>query len=220
MNNYTHFFSRHTLEQRSHSFVFLLLMVFSVPTVGAENPWYLERDEDNIQVYVAKVKSSAIKTFRGVATVDSSLKSVLLVIADASSYPRWLYNCRSAKMIEFVSYNEIYSHVVTNMPWPTVDRDSIIHSTMTQNASTKKVTIKIVGKPQMLGKLPNTIRITDIKGQWQLTPLKNGRLKILYQMSADPGGSIPKWLVNSMLVDIPFYTLNNLRRIAKEPQYK
>ena len=203
-----------------YSFLFSIFMIFSAPMFGAENPWYLEREEDNIEVFIAKIRGSAVKTFRGVVTVDSSLNSVLSVIADASSYPRWLYNCRSAKMIKFVSYNEVYSHVVTNMPWPTVDRDSIIHSTKTQNASTKKVTIKIVGKPQMLGKLPNTIRITDIKGQWQLTPLKNGRLKILYQMSVDPGGSIPKWLVNSMLIDIPFYTLNNLRRIAKEPQYK
>jgi len=195
-------------------------MIFSAPMFGAENSWYLEREEDNIEVFVAKVKGSALKTFRGVVTVDSSLNSVLSVIADASSYPRWLYNCRSAKMIKFVSYNEVFSHVVTDMPWPFVDRDSIIHSTKTQNVSTKKITIKIVEKPEMLGKLPNTIRTTNIKGLWELTPLQNGQLKILFQMSVDPGGSIPKWLVNSMLIDIPFYTLNNLRRIAKEPQYK
>ena len=195
-------------------------MIFSAPTFGAENSWYLEREEDNIEVYIAKIKGSAVKTFRGVVTVDNSLNSVLSVIADASSYPRWLYNCRSATMIKFVSYNEVYSHVVTNMPWPFVDRDSIILSTKTQNDVTKKVTIKVVEKPKMLGKLPNTIRTTNIKGLWELTPLPNGRLKILFQMSVDPGGSIPKWLVNLMLIDIPFYTLNNLRRIVKEPQYK
>ncbi len=72
----------------------------------------------------------------------------------------------------------------------------------------------------MLGKLPNTIRITNIKGLWELTSLQIGRIKIFYQMSVDPGGSISKWLVNSMLVDIPFYTPINLRRIAKEPKYK
>ncbi len=203
-----------------YSFLFSIFMIFSAPMFGAENPWYLEREEDNIEVFIAKIRGSAVKTFRGVVTVDSSLNSVLSVIADASSYPRWLYNCRSAKMIKFVSYNEVFSHVVTNMPWPFVDRDSIILSTKTQNDVTKKVTIKIVEKPKMLEKLPNTIRTTNIKGLWEFTPLQNGRLKILFQMSVDPGGSIPKWLVNSMLIDIPFYTLNNLRRIAKEPQYK
>jgi len=203
-----------------HSFLFSLFMFISAPIFGAESPWYLEREEDNIDVYIATIKGSAVKTFRGVVTVDSSLKSVLSVIADASSYPRWLYHCKSAKMIKFVSYNEVVSHVVTDMPWPLIDRDTIIQSIKTQNTSTKKVTIKIVSKPGMVGNLPNTIRINNINGLWELTPLHNGQLKILFQMSVDPGGTIPKWLVNSMLIDIPFYTLRNLRQIAKEPQYQ
>ena len=207
-------------NRNRHIFFFSVSMFFSVPTFGAESPWYLEREEDNIDVYLAKVKGSTVKTFRGVVTVDSSLNSVLSLITDASSYPRWLYKCKSAKMIKFVSYNEVFSHVVTDMPWPLIDRDSIIHSTKTQNVSTKKVTIRISEQPEMIEKISNRIRITNIKGLWELTPLQNGRLKILFQMSVDPGGGIPKWLVNSMLIDIPFYTLQNLRRIAKEPQYQ
>jgi hypothetical protein len=203
-----------------HYFFFSLAMFISTPIFGVENPWLLEKEEDNIDVYIAKVKGSAIKTFRGVVTVDSSLHSVLSVIADASSYPRWLYHCKSAKMVKFVSYNEVVSHVVTDIPWPFVDRDSIIQSIKTQNPSTKTVTIRISEKPGMIGKVPNTIRVTNINGLWVLTPLHNGRLNILFQMSVDPGGSIPNWLVNSMLVDIPFYTLQNLRRVAKESQYQ
>ncbi|MEB8432074.1 START domain-containing protein [Cocleimonas sp. KMM 6892] len=195
-------------------------MFISTPIFGVENPWLLEKEEDNIDVYIAKVKGSAIKTFRGVVTVDSSLHSILSVIADASSYPRWLYHCKSAKMVQFVSYNEVVSHVVTDMPWPFVDRDSIIQSIKTQNPSTKTVTIRVSEKPGMIGKISNTIRVTNINGLWVLTPLHNGRLNILFQMSVDPGGSIPNWLVNSMLVDIPFYTLQNLRRVAKESQYQ
>ena len=203
-----------------HIFFFSLVMLISAPMFGVENPWYLEREEDNIDVYIARIKGSTVKTFRGVITVDSSLNSVLSVIADASSYPRWLYHCRSAKMIKIVSYDEVFSHVVTDMPWPFIDRDSVIHSIKTQNVSTGKVTIRISEKPEMIVKIPNTIRISNINGLWELTPLQNGRLKILFQMSVDPGGSIPKWLVNSMLIDIPFYTLRNLRRIANEPQYQ
>ncbi len=201
-------------------FLLSLVLLFSVPLFGAENDWYLEKEEDNIEVFVTKTKGSAVKSFRGVVSVESSLKSVLSVISDASSYPRWLHNCKRATTIKRVGDNEIFNHIVTDMPWPVVDRDSIVHSIKTQNDSTNQVTIKFIAKPEMLDKLPKTVRITDMQGLWELTPLENNKLKILYQVSVDPGGRIPKWLVNSMVVDIPFHTLNNLRRIAKEPQYK
>ena len=203
-----------------HCFFFSMLLIFSVPVFAAQGNWYLEKEEDNIQVFVSETKGSSLKSFRGVVTVDSSLNSVLSVIADASSYPRWLHNCKSAKTIKRVDESEIYNHIVTDMPWPVIDRDSVVQSIKTVNKTTNQVTIKFVAKPAMIEKLPKTVRITKMNGLWELTPLDNGKLKILYQMSVDPGGSIPKWLVNSLVVDIPFNTLNNLRRIAKEDRYK
>ena len=46
-----------------HIFFFSVSMFFSVPIFGAVSPWYLEREEDNIDVYLAKVKGSTVKTF-------------------------------------------------------------------------------------------------------------------------------------------------------------
>ncbi len=210
------------LKNRSLSLLALIfsVTVFSVPFNGAENSWHLEKEEDDIQVFIASTKGTALKSFRGIVTVDNSINSVLAVITDASTYPRWLHNCKSAKIVKRVSEIELFNHIVTDMPWPVVDRDSVVHSTKTHNESTKQVTINFVAKPEMINKLPKTVRITKMQGMWQLTPLDNGKLKIMYQMSVDPGGNIPKWLVNSLVLDIPFYTLDNLRRIVNETQYK
>ena len=41
----------------------------------------------------------------------------------------------------------------------------------------------------------------------------------VYEMSIDPGGNIPKWVVNAMAIDLPFYTLQKLRKISKEDKY-
>ena len=38
-------------------------------------------------------------------------------------------------------------------------------------------------------------------------------------MTIDPGGNVPKWIVNSMVVDLPFKTLLGLREIMKEAKY-
>ena len=38
--------------------------------------------------------------------------------------------------------------------------------------------------------------------------------KVIYEVNADPGGKIPKWLVNDMISDFPFYSLKNLRALV------
>jgi ribosome-associated toxin RatA of RatAB toxin-antitoxin module len=63
------------------------------------------------------------------------------------------------------------------------------------------------------------VRIKNMTGKWQLTPVENNKVKVVYEMNIDPGGKIPKWLVNAMLVDIPFNTLQKLRSIVKEAKY-
>jgi hypothetical protein len=35
---------------------------------------------------------------------------------------------------------------------------------------------------------------------------------VTFQMHADPGGAIPKWLANQTVVDTPFKTLQALRK--------
>jgi hypothetical protein len=63
------------------------------------------------------------------------------------------------------------------------------------------------------------VRIQSLTGQWLLTPLTKGDVSVTYEMSVDPGGNIPKWLVNLMAVDLPFNTLQKLRNIVKEARY-
>ena len=58
------------------------------------------------------------------------------------------------------------------------------------------------------------IRITKADGYWSFVPKDQG-VVVTYQMHADPGGSIPKWLVNRAVVDTPYDTLNQLRDYLK-----
>jgi len=37
-------------------------------------------------------------------------------------------------------------------------------------------------------------------------------------VNADPGGRIPKWIVNDMVSDLPFFSLKKLRDITEVAQ--
>ena len=197
----------------------LLVIIFLVPMFGAERSWNLQRNEKDIQVFVSETAGSAIKSFRGVITVDSSMDAVLGVISDISSYPRWMHDCRSAKTIKIIGKNETYHHIISNMPWPVIDRDSVVRSVMTEHPAIEQVTIRFAAKPELIKKLPNTVRIRKLQGYWELTSLQDNTLRVVYQVSLDPGGNIPVWMINSMGTDLPFYTLDKLRQIAKEAKY-
>ena len=197
-----------------------LAFIFS-PSGGlhAANDWQLEKDEENIKVYLRNTHGSPVKSFMGKMKVKASISSIVSILDDTASYPRWLFNCRSAKSISRKSDNESTYYIVTNMPWPVADRDAIITSKRTQNPSNTVVEIKMATKPSLIPKAKGKVRIESLQGRWLLTPINNQEVDIVYQMSIDPGGNIPKWVVNAMTVDLPFHTLKNLKKISKEAKY-
>jgi len=194
-----------------------LLMVTSL--VDANTQWRLDKDEGGIQVYLRDTSGSALKSFKGTMTINRSLSSLLAVLEDINSYPRWLHNCRSAKTLKQVSETELVNYIVTDMPWPVADRDAVVAASRTQNKSNKRVEIKLLAEPKLAAKVAGKVRIEKMRGRWLLTPIAKDKVNVVYEMSIDPGGNIPKWVVNALVVDLPFYTLKKLRKISKEDIY-
>ena len=40
------------------------------------------------------------------------------------------------------------------------------------------------------------VRITHNEGSWRVTPKGEGKARIVYKFSVDPGGSVPGWIAN------------------------
>ena len=198
--------------------IFIILCSISVNS-QAENSWQLEKDEEQIKVFVANKAGSALKSFRGTMTIPARISSLVAVIEEVQTLPRWLHNCISARQLKQISQNESYNYIVTDMPWPVADRDTIVHSRLTQNKSSKEVLIKLSASQKHMPPQQGLVRIKNMTGKWQLSPVENNSVRVVYEMSVDPGGKIPKWIVNAMVVDIPFYTLQKLRAVVKEAKY-
>lgn len=199
--------------------VFLIVLSMIVLTAHADNNWTISKQEQGIKVYVRDTPGSALKAFKGSITLPEKLDTVLSVIEDTSNFPQLLHKCKKANTLKQVSENESYKYLVTDMPWPVRDRDTIVHAVVTHDKGSKAVKIALTAAPQMMPRQAGLLRITKMTGQWLLIPEKNG-VKVIYEMSVDPGGNIPKWLVNTMAVDMPFYTLRNLRQLLKQDKYQ
>jgi ribosome-associated toxin RatA of RatAB toxin-antitoxin module len=190
-----------------------------VPSLYADNTWKLSKQKKGIQVYLRDTPGSALKSFKGVIHIPAKLVALVSVIEDTKAYPQLLHHCKTAHDIKSTGKNDAYKYIVTGMPWPVKDRDAIVYSVMQQNKQTKQVEIKMSASPNTLPLKAGKVRISKMVGRWVLSPEKEGT-KVTYEMSVDPAGKLPKFLVNALSTDMPFNTLNNLRNLVKKPVYK
>ena len=197
-------------------FILLFFTLSLALSAQAESKWQLIRDEDNIQVYSRHSQGTVIQSVKGVVNISASLDKLLNIFEDIKKCPSWMYRCKRASTLKQINIVERVDYIVTDLPWPTWDRDLIIHSTFQQNRKTKQVEIKFRSLPSQVAVKSGIVRIKKMKGAMRFVPQKNGSIQFTYEISADPRGKIPKWMVNAMASDFPFYTLKKLRALAEK----
>jgi len=197
--------------------LFLCTLALSAPI---QNDWILQKKEAGIEVYTRKAPGSDFKEFKGIMYIKGArLSSLVAAFDDTSSYTRWMHNCIEAKLIKKTSIFERYTYFVLHAGWPAVDRDNIAYSVITQDRKSLSVTITIIGKPDYMPQHNSRVRIPVMNTIWLFQPSESGPVKIIYQSDSVPGGNLPAGLANLAVVDIPYYTLLNLRNIIKEERY-
>ena len=198
----------------------IILFFFIISCSVNANQWQLSKQENGIDVFVRDSKTSALNSFKGVVTIPANLTTLVSVLDDTKAYTRLLHNCKSAQVIKETGSNQADKYIVTDMPWPVKDRDMVVHSVLTQNKLTKQVVIAMKAAPNLVSINPKKVRIKNMTGRWILRPVNKTSTVVTYEMKVDPGGNIPKWLVNTMSVDVPYFTLENLRKLVKQASYQ
>ncbi len=211
---------------RKIGLILSLYLGLSLPSY-ADN-WRLDKDDNGIKVYTRAVHDSDIREVKVEALIDASLDTVLAVFDDISLYPHWHHKNTKANLLIKHSASERYHYQNFTMPFPVSNRDMIIRSKIvrvgkgvkiTSNAASTFCDNSAIEVCTAIKKSEN-IMITRLKGTHLLTPQKDGRVKLVWQQHAEPAGKIPKWLVNQLLLDVPYATLENLRKRVKLEKYQ
>ena len=195
----------------------MLLASLSLPVMA--NDWTEARydSERDIRVFTRKVKGSDLKAFHAVTHVESTLTGLVALLEDAPEAKDWVFKCRRMELLESVSPNEALYYMITDMPWPVKNRDSISRTLVTQDTETGVVRVDITAADGVMKAKKDLVRIREMDGYWQFTPKEDGRVEVIYEAHADPGGGLPSWLVNSFVVDAPMNTLRGLQdKIGKD----
>ena len=210
----------------------IALMLFYAPTsIAIESEgWKLKiaNPEDNIQIYYRTTEKGNVE-FRGETIVDSSLSGLVALMRDVESMKNWVYNVEKSKILEIINEFEAYSYVVNSFPFPFNPRDSVVRTFMKQDETTLTVTIEGKSEPTFIEEQDGLVRVDNIKSFWRFTPLEKGRSKVIFQGYGEPGGNIPaniaqsrifRWLIETQLWCLPFFTLKNIKDEIKDPKYQ
>lgn len=185
--------------------------------------WKLVSDRNDIQVFVRHTDTSRLKTFRGVTRFTLPDEYALAaVLNDYASHPKWLYMVSSSTELRRDGPLRRYIHTTTSLPWPLQDRDTAIEVNVRQRMTPREESfiITMESRDDLLPVDSDYVRMPELHGLFKFRRLGNNELEATYEVVLDPGGYIPGWAVNILARDIPYFTLDRLRRFVLRPEYQ
>lgn len=202
------------------AFLFSSLFFFSAHAKDAG--WDLEKEEEDLQlkIYTREVAGSNLREFKGEMTAKTTLSTLAALLLDDKSAPKWMHQCEKFEVVEQMDAQNAIIYFVNGAPWPVSDRDAVVSSSMIQDPETLVVRAEIFALTDRLPEDDDYVRIPKMKGFWSFTPKDNGEVFITYQVHAEPGGSLPAWLANSVVVDTPYNTMSNMLDMIKKEKYQ
>jgi hypothetical protein len=200
----------------------LLLVIIAVMMMSmakAQTHWILKRAENGIKVYTATHANSKIKSVKVECILNATLSQLAAVIFDISTNDQWVYRTKNCAVLKQINPLELYYYCEVETPWPVSNRDFIAHLRLSQNPLTKVMVVDAENAPSFIPSKQDIVRIPHSIGKWVVSVIDSRTIKAEYTLYADPGGSVPAWLVNLFIADGPLESFQKLKEHIKKPAY-
>jgi len=181
--------------------------------------WTLESDDGKIQTYTRFMEGMSLKAFKVVTTVDAELPQVLMFINDSEQFHRWIFMLKEARILSPTDVNGVsYNHMITKVPWPIRNRDVVVKAVISYDKNLGEVIINSDAAPDYIPQDADLVRIRESSASWRINKLSNGTLRLELTSHAEPGGVIPKWLSNMVILQLPKHMFSRLPEILESEE--
>ena len=196
---------------RKLSIIPVLLLIISLSAQAQK--WELAKNEDGIKVYTRKVEGRSVKSYKAKAVINAPINKVYFIYTDLKSYQRVMQDQSEIELLE-KNNNRYILYSKMDMPWPADDRD-MVSETEIEKKDNGQIIIRSKCLKNRLAPKKDYVRIKDCWEIVTLTPVGNDKVEIQIEGLFDVGGSLPGWIVNMFLVDGPFDTIGNIKKIVE-----
>jgi hypothetical protein len=192
--------------------IVLILLTLIIPGMAAEE-WNLEFIKEGISVYTREIPGAPLKAFKAEGDIKAPMEAVNNILSDNPNHVNWMPDCivsmdlPSDSKEYLLSYSETKAPVVSN-------RDVIVETKTIKEKNKITQDFRAVDRPDLVQEKKGKVRMKEMSGRWEFTPTAEGT-HVVFEVKANPGGSIPLWLANMVATDIPYRTLIGLRKMAE-----
>jgi hypothetical protein len=146
-------------------------------------------------VMMSDAPGRSFPTIRATAVIHESIFDVLAVLSDPPRFPEWIERCAETRILARPSELEYVTYTLTDAPWPVSDRDAIYHARATVTPSQKLVMVRFQSvKDARVPPRKGVVRLDALRGYYGLKILGPRLTQFDYELDADPGGWVPKWI--------------------------
>ena len=201
-------------------FFFFVVLAFLGPFELQAGEWEDIFNEDGIKVSQKSIEGSSIISFKAEMVAEKNIHELFTVLYDPDHKEDFLENVIEFRTLKVLNdYEGIsYVKVANNLPFID-DRDVILHSKITLKPNLKQIYVPTKNSDlKLVPKQKGTVRIPKLRSSWLFEALSQTKTRVTYQNEVDPGGFIPKWLVNLASKRLPFGTLQKLRKLSEKKE--
>ena len=193
-----------------NNFILSIVLILVQIHGFAQGRWELRKNENGIAVYTRKAAAGNLKELRVLCELDATKADLINTLLDISDYSSWVYSNKKSVILKTESPQRIIYYTQSHLPWPIKDRDLIIELSI--DPSPDLLSIRAKSIPDFLPGDKDYVRVPYSLALWKVTQVTEGKLKVDYTFSVDPGGSIPAWLVNATLTIGPYNSFVKLKQ--------
>ena len=199
---------------------FLCLLVLVAATVQAADGWSIARDEDGIRIYTRQSPGHALKEQRGEMAIHATPAALVALIMDVAACGEWVDRCQKSELLSAPGQLPVRVHTVIRLPWPFASRDVVFDAGIRRHVDSGVTEITVHDVDGGVALNSDKVRMPELAGRWRFTPLLDDRVRVEYEVRADPGGYLPVWVANMAAVGAAYRTLVRMRNLVQEPRYR
>lgn len=198
--------------------IFPLSSLAELPAEDADG-WELKKESGSIKVFTIDQPDSSFQAFKAVATLDAPIENLMAVMVNPQSCVEWVHNCSESYAFGDGDFHDRYAYSVNDMPWPVTDRDYVLRIRTHGEGTDGDIIMDLNAVPERRDAEDDYVRVDRSDTLYRFTPMGD-QTRMVWVQHTEPNGSIPGWLVNSLLVDIPVRSMEQLERVAGKERYQ
>ena len=180
--------------------------------------WEHVEEDDGITIWKREVPGQEVPSFRGQVVIDTGIDEVRSAIEDWQHHTQWMHRCVESKQLKRLNDFESLLYNRTDSPWPVSDRDVVLKTKRQVSSDGSDILLSFQNvQTELQPAVDGVVRMPKLVGFYKLTRLRRDKTKVLYQVEANVGGSLPEWMVKRVVKGMPYETLARLRdRLAPD----